>query len=145
MNEFVEVKTAELTGAALDWAVAMAVGAELRIMRNHDDTELATHPLTLMKMKQGESGVEIDHWWSPSTDWAQGGPLLDKYNVALNGGVAESERVIYATCRDVAEEQPYATAIGDTRLTAACRAIVSAKLGDVVQVPKVLLESKNGD
>ena len=136
MSEFVEANTAELVGPSLDWAVAMAEFWEADRPRDGQirkgDVYMLVGPFRLI-------GLGADMFYSPSTNWAQGGPLLDKYDVALNGGVAESERVIYATCRDVAKEQPYATAIGDTRLTAACRSIVSAKLGKVVYVPVELV------
>lgn len=147
MSKFVEVKTAELVGPALDWAVANATEA----------WEFAHEwfpTMTLDPRFIGIRNVAVDGcvWleprnpfrqdpqpFRPSTDWAQGGPLLDEYDIALNGGVADGERVIYATLRAVADDAPFATATGPTRLIALCRAIVAAKLGDVVQVPAELV------
>ena len=68
MSQFVEVKTAELTGPALDWAVAQVEG-------------VACTPHT------------IERFYRPSTDWVQGGPLLSEMKVDLTHG----ESTIYAT------------------------------------------------
>jgi hypothetical protein len=122
MSEFVEVKTAELAGFALNWFVAIAVRGEDRM----------------------PSPAQFKMWndYHPSTDWAQGGPLLDMFDIAINGGVASGERVIYATLRAVDDGDPLSTATGPTRLVAACRAIVRNDLGDVVQVHADLAERK---
>lgn len=145
MSEFVEVKTDELVGPALDWAVAKAIGYQMievppDLHGNNAGEVLA--PTGLIESGYRWPNVGRVHaaafckkW---SVDWAQGGPLLDKYDIALNGGLADGERVIYATLRAVSDNSPFATAAGPTRLIAVCRAIVAAKLGDVVQVPAEL-------
>jgi hypothetical protein len=52
------MKTSELTGAALDWAVAKCEGVLMRWERStHDEAPLE---------------------YSPSTDWAQGGPIIER-------------------------------------------------------------------
>lgn len=121
MSQFVEVKTAELVGPALDWSVAKAAGVELVEHRGIDLRVEVCHGLATN--------------YAPSANWNQGGPLLDIYDIALNGGVVDGERATYATLRAVADDAPFATSTGPTRLIAACRAIVAAKLGYVVQVP----------
>ena len=128
-----EMKTSELTGAALDWAVAkcefvvgrikMPAFAELEKVRiiiyNQDNTPEA-------------GGV----WFSPSTDWAQGGPIIErkKINLAMereNLWVAQIfaepyyRRVVY-------------TASSDNPLAAAMRCFVASKLGDEVEIPEEL-------
>lgn len=103
MADMVEVKTSDLIGPALDWAVAKAIGC--RFLRK----------------------------WS--TDWAQGGPLIDKYKVSI-GHVETRDGEFWIgsiSSRDGTAET------SDGPLVAACRAIVAAKLGDVVQVPSVLV------
>ena len=140
MSGFVEVKTAEIIGPALDWAVANATEA----------WEFAHEwfpTMTLDPRFIGISNVAVDGcvWleprnpfrqdpqpFRPSTDWGQGGPLFDKYDLWLS----EDEGACVASCpphtgRFVVD--------GGTNLIAACRAIVAAKLGDVVQVPKELI------
>ena len=120
MSEFVEVSTAELTGAALDLAMADAV-------------------MTHYQYGSGEiylpnSSGEFTRLFQPSTDWAQCGPLIEKHQVNLiarpspedwcgayieNGGV----RILQD---------------GETLLIAACRTIVASVYGETVSVPREL-------
>ena len=110
MTEFVEVKTQDLSGEALDWAVGYAV-------REHDR----------------DSRDAWRHDWlrcySPSTDWSDGGPLIDRRVTALNRSGTESW---WAHAED-------RLGLGPTALIAACRAIVASVLGDIASVPKELL------
>lgn len=129
--ELVEVSTADLIGKALDHAVAIAEGMYIH-----------TPP-----------GLKFEYWykdgrcvtsrfaWSPSTSWGDAGPLIEKESVTVGKRV---------DCRPGAKQWdafidvkfcPAAIGawFGETPLIAACRAIVSAKLGDTVQVPKELL------
>ncbi|SIR65520.1 Protein of unknown function [Aeromonas sp. RU39B] len=108
MSDFVEVKTADLTGPALDWAVAQVEG-------------VACTPHT------------IKRFYRPSTDWSQGGPLRDKYDVGIEPSVPDGRPYAYVPGRDLDGSR------GETALIAICRAIVAAKLGDVVQVPTALI------
>jgi hypothetical protein len=65
------MKTSELTGAALDLRVARALelepipGQPEGFFFWHDDTAL-------------HSG-----WFAPSTDWAHGGPIIDRERIAV--------------------------------------------------------------
>lgn len=125
MSQFVEVKTAELVGPALDWAVAMAEFWEADRPRDGQirkgDVYMLVGPFRLI-------GLGVDKFYSPSTNWAQGGPLIDECDVWLS----DDEEACVASC------PPHAGRFvvdGGTNLIAACRAIVAAKLGDVVLVP----------
>ena len=73
-----KVKTNELTGPALDWMVAKA------------DENL--HPKGDVRLLDGkvftiEAGdyERSDRWqrYSPSTGWAQGGPILDRERITI--------------------------------------------------------------
>lgn len=123
------VKTSELTGAAMDWAVAYALNGKPEFFKAFGAAMLGS----------SITGAVLAGNIYPSTSWSQCGPLLDKYDIALNGGVTDGERTIYATLRAVAGNSPFATATGPTRLVAACRAIVQSQLGDEVDVPAELL------
>jgi hypothetical protein len=58
------MKISELTGAALDWAVAKCEGVLMRWERStHDEAPLE---------------------YSPSTDWAQGGPIIEREWIDLH-------------------------------------------------------------
>lgn len=123
------VKTAELEGAALDWAVAKIEGIYLMPAMYYVTKNVC--PLT------GEWEEDI---WSPSTDWAQGGPLIDNYRPVLFpagdsgfvGYINQNPKCSYVdTSADV-------EGIHDTYLIAAMRAIVASELGNEVDVPEEL-------
>lgn len=113
----IEVKTADLIGPALDWAVAKAIGLE----------EETLDPLTW------ECTAYPSGCYNYSTDWSQGGPLIDKYIGSLYRDWTLSE-----TPTAVVEGTAHVAA-GSTYLLALCRAIVAAKLGNTVQVPAELV------
>lgn len=126
MTDMIEVKTAELVGPALDWAVAQCEGVETcwrygrELARIHD-----FHGSRLIE--------EIRPIYSPSTTWKQGGPLIDKHKVSIayhNGPGCTPMACLHDT-------HP-AFECGRTILIAACRAIVAAKLGKSVRVPRRL-------
>ena len=54
------VKTNELTGAPLDWAVAKCEGEEVRLIKGQLET------------------LWTDNGYKPSTDWSQGGPIIER-------------------------------------------------------------------
>lgn len=125
------IKTSELSGAALDWAVAQAEG-------------VAYNAKYLVQTKCDMSGaiqsVTYTSNYRPSTDWAQGGPLLDSRII----GIIHNSRI-----RPFPFDKGYQAMAGHfigpseghTILIAACRAIVAAKLGDEVEVPDELLSA----
>ena len=103
------MKTSELTGHALDWAVG-----------------------TAMKLPPP--------YWADgkcanfSTDWAQGGPIIEREGFELcriesSAFEIEWRAQIDCDCRSY----------GPTPLIAAMRCYVASKLGDEVDVPKELL------
>lgn len=123
MSEFVEAKVQELSGAALDWAVAKAEGVEISLA--------GAHPHAVVE------GRLVGNY-APSTDWSQGGPLLEKYHVDLHYPHGLPGRGWWAQAGTHSQETPIA-AIDATPLIAACRAIVASVLGPVVSVPKELI------
>ena len=128
MQQMIDVKTAELEGSALDWAVAQVEGRATRIY--------LCPVMDEYKVAATVPGGDLQSAWMPSIDWAQGGPLIDKYNIDFT--VEAKGRYLAELCCDSGE--PLTTpVIGSTHLIAACRAIVAAKLGDVVSVPTELV------
>jgi hypothetical protein len=97
------MKTNELTGAALDWAVARCEGGV-------GDNQL------------------IGAWYTPSTDWAQGGPIIEREEIAI---FLEYPKEWGATDGNYSKG-------GDTPLIAAMRCYVASKLGDEIELPKEL-------
>ena len=119
------IKTRELEGAALDWAVAKAVKAECHF----------TGDMEFWKSR---------HRFAPSSSWMFGGELVERYKLTLyqvNGPAA--------IVNDDTGEHDYngksmVSGEGDTILIAAMRAIVASELGDSVDVPDELVEKANG-
>lgn len=143
MTDMIEVKTADLIGPALDWAVAKAQGwLMVRVPTDIDGNfggEVLAPPDFSSDFKfpnRGRVGAAffLRRW---STDWAHGGPLIEKYRVNIH------HHTNFDSCQAECKDQrgsfirPVQTAY--TPLVAACRAIVAANLGDTVQVPKELL------
>lgn len=112
----IEVKTSELIGPALRYAVAVADGWDF----------------------SKEFDRMTFNGFCPDTDWAQGGPLLDKWCKSF-GMVQDPGREWYRAFA-YGEEPFQSLAGGPTILIAACRARVKAISGDTVQIPDELAE-----
>ena len=119
-----KVKTSELVGAALDWAVAKALDYKPYLV-----DQGAGPDAWMTQVPWGGMAVIGEDGWSPSTDWAQGGRLFQTYISAMN----DTGSGCWCHCGNNLGE-------GETILIAACRAIVAAKLGDTVEIPTELLE-----
>jgi hypothetical protein len=114
------MKTSELTGAALDWAVAKCEGTRL------------------------EYGLTDDERYS--TNWAQGGPIIEREQLSveplytadgLDCWVAFGHNLRYDDHGNYiqgSDNRQYAP----TPLIAAMRCFVASKLGDDVDVPEEL-------
>jgi hypothetical protein len=101
------MKVSELTGAQLDYWVARAEG--------HEVNEWCE----LLDVRE-PGGAPMDY--HPSTDWAQVGPLIEKYGMYLDVGGDWEARCMTSP----------SYARGDTPLQAICRAVVRAAFGDDV-------------
>jgi len=112
------IKTSELTGAALDWAVGYIMGEKLRIL---------------------DRQIVWPEDYSPSTDWQEGGPIIEREKC-----VATIERLNSGDFRvqmpyDRQAEMPGRYFYGQTPLEAAMRCYVASKLGDEVEIPEELI------
>lgn len=126
MTDLIEVQTSTLAGAALDWAVAQVEGIEVAIAEPHYGAD--------WRVYRPESGGK----YSPSTDWAVGGPLLNKHCTSF-GVVQDGSASRWRSFAYKAETGMSRIAGGESILIAACRAIVTLNLGDTAQVPKELI------
>ena len=115
-----KLKTSELQGAALDWAVAKCEGYPMGIW--YDEEELP--------MIRDDEVPE----WKPSINWAQGGPIIEqeKISVWARGNEWASESFV--------PNQQGLECVGPTPLIAAMRCYVASKLGDEVDMPDELME-----
>jgi len=148
MSKFVEVETAELAGPSLDWAVAKCSGMTLFTMGedwpgNYNVTIMAGDKPVLIfdlvgRMWREHQGITVP--WSPSTDWAQGGPLLERFSTLIDSYLMEAAEKDYCRCDELIFSEHYRPFYSEISLPKICRVIVAAKLGDVVQVPVELME-----
>lgn len=110
------IKTEDLNGPALDWAVAKCEG------RPWPDNAA---------IFLGEQ------YYRPSTDWAHGGPLIEKDILVVSPDPA---RGWYA--RSFGDAVEY---YGSTPLIAAMRCLVAGRLGEEIDVPDDLCRAATND
>ena len=115
------VQVSELTGSALDWAVAKC-----------------EYPEPDYEPEQWEGfvtpGCSDDGWvFTPSTNWAQGGPIIEREGIDLyQSGTWLAEK-------QTSNEPTMVSGNGDTPLVAAMRCYVASKLGDTVDLKEIYM------
>ena len=124
------MKTNELSGAALDWAVAKCEGKNGVL---HDDG------ITRCIVIAAASGV-YKGTWKPTVNWSQGGPIIERESLSLEcWRQGADENTAWAATR---YDQPaISESYGPTPLIAAMRCYVASVLGDEVEIPATLLET----
>ena len=141
----VEVKTAELIWPALDWAVAEAEGIQRFVMGNGWPgnsvvADAADKDRVIICNLIGQLVVARGGWsngWSPSTDWSQGGPLIEREGTFRIIGPKYKGTTDYVA--RLPDGLDWYEVTGPTPLIAAMRCLVASKLGNTVQVPKELV------
>jgi hypothetical protein len=110
-----KINTSELTGAALDWAVAWAENITIK------------HFSGVFYLLDGDE-------WNPTRNWAQGGPIIEREEISVDrmGGAWTAD--ITDSVGGYIEH----TESGPTPLIAAMRCYVASKLGDEVEIPEEL-------
>jgi len=108
------MKTSELIGAELDYWVAMIEG----ILQPEEWVNKALFLEKGIWSKEGQ--------YFPSTNWQQGGPLIEKYNIELQ----TSGDGLW--CASLWPPENNDLIGGETPLIAAMRCIVASKFGDEV-------------
>jgi hypothetical protein len=116
-----KVKTCELYGLDLNWAVATAEGIAVEYI-NDGITQC------LLQTQGGR--------YAPSTNWAQGGPIIEREGIDTKEGnplyfPKGNEKGDYYEPLWIAGKQH-----GQTLLIAAMRYYVASKLGDTVELPE---------
>jgi hypothetical protein len=103
------MKTSELNGIALDWAVTKCEGYDHKVTKG-------------------------DTWgaWGWATNWSQGGLIIERECIDLQYQGGETD--VWAADIFNADSMTY----GDTPLIAAMRCYVASKLGQEVKVPQEL-------
>jgi hypothetical protein len=101
------MKTNELTGHALNWAVQVALHGSCEGYAEHEY----------------------------STDWSQGGPIIEREQISIRVSTVGGEWVGFTDNGWGVE----GWSTGPTPLIAAMRCYVASKLGDEIDLPKELL------
>jgi len=131
------MKTSELQGAALDWAVAKCEGK---------DNDCEIHAGNVMYGRATSGFIQ----YRPSTDWAQGGPIIEREGVEVTKGnplyfPKGNEKGDYYEPLWIARKPqdnlpPGVRGVyekwGPTPLIAAMRCLVASKLGDDIELPR---------
>ena len=119
------MKTSDLTGDALDWAVGVVEGEQLTVRDRF--------PCVL------NAGGR----WNPSSSWSQGGPIIERGGIATETEHGDLWRAHFGRARVTFDGRAhtYHHAVGPTPLVAAMRCYVASKLGDEVDVPAILPDS----
>jgi hypothetical protein len=126
-----KIKTSELTGSALDWAVAKCEGYFETSTLPHGSLVTVSGGVCILRYRKGD-----DNKYSPSTAWDQGGPIIERefIDVAFYPGEAAWSASMDMRNDDGIAFQHFA----ETPLIAAMRCYVASKLGDEVDVPEEL-------
>ena len=120
-----KIKTADLTGPALDWAVAKAEGYDPGwLVRQLSNPNPETRAIPGF-----------------SADWSVGGPIIEREEIGIRRNAPcskgrEWEAGPSITAKGAGGRWGY----GPTPLIAAMRCLVASRLGDEVDVPEELLE-----
>lgn len=132
-----KIKTSELTGAALDWAVAYANLNGKQWEKEHYGS------MRVSKTKKLYLNSEMNFPYEPSINWSQGGPIIEREKIEVTppvpnwwGGAEDTEWM--ATSLPVVRGEA-TLETGSTPLIAAMRCYVASKVGDEVEVPDELL------
>ena len=111
-----KIKTSELYGHELNWAVAQCKGLEIYI----DDGIVCLI---------GQPFDKKYAFWTPSTDWEQAGPIIEREMISLEWTGEDWMAYIW-------HDREY---FGSTPLLAAMRCYVDHVIGDEVEVPHELV------
>ena len=130
-----KIRTQDLIGPALDWAVAKAEDNEdcrdPYVTRTRDGMETYVKVTTF-------SGYEAD--WEPSADWSQAGPIIEREKITLDYDF-DGQGLSLWTARKYAFDGTLLWAeSGDSPLIAAMRCFVQSRLGDKVEIPEELMK-----
>ena len=128
------MKTNELTRAALNWAVATAEGLPKAV-----DSSGLDEPVIVCGFEQEmlhSKHRKGQEWkaYQPSTDWAQGGPIIEREWLDVTPWPNESDEQVQWQCQQ--HDNIDCIAFGPTPLIAAMRCYVASKLGDEIEIPE---------
>lgn len=126
-----KIRTSDLIGAALDWAVAKYEG-------NH--------------ITFAPDGLPSGQWEMYSSNWSLAGPIIEREGIATreippvsgDNGCIVTRRWIAEMFR-IPGGPRRSVAYGTTPLVAAMRCYVASKLGEVVEIPEEFAQGDHHD
>lgn len=122
------MKTSELTDIALDWAVAEA-------RRRGPKKDMYAFGGIWRGWWLTEGG-EYERMPAYSTDWAQGGPIIEREELTLSH--SPYDHIFYGRSRPWCAKKKGLREHGPTPLIAAMRCYVASKMGDTIDIPTEL-------
>jgi len=133
------MKSADLIGPALDWAVRKIEGPEIKPRIAATVSNAGKHFRIVDDVRYNDRGHEYFVYYSPSTSWSQGGPIIEREKLMIEPLLVGGDW--FGNWRSVGlswEGRTHADMTGPTPLIAAMRCYVASKLGDEVDIPKEL-------
>lgn len=125
------INTQDLIGPALDWAVAHAEGYTHTIKHN------GVEYVDTSGVSYGGVGQQD---WTPSTDPAQGHPIIERDRISLQHlGPSVGWGARRPAWVPDGDGETIPAASGPTMLIAGLRCLVAARIGPTVDVPQELL------
>ena len=123
-----KIRTSELSGAALDWAVAKCEGYDCQL-----DCEVSG-PWLVPQEGYLHDEKPLSRY-SPSTLWAQGGPIIERERITWNGQCASIVKFTPNKPGSINGTYNNTTCYSPAPLIAAMRCYVASKMGDTIDVP----------
>jgi hypothetical protein len=133
-----KIKTADAKDAALDWLVAKCAWEPERVF-------LYGEPVKHVRVANRPDiahEYNLSIYYTPSTDWAQGGPIIERDGIELQCNTSALQAAAYKNanpdwfaCLKFKRADHWH---GTTPLIAAMRCYVASKLGDEVEIPEEL-------
>lgn len=130
------MKTSELEGEQLNYAVALAEGMNVK------GVLYTWNGRTKLKVQTGEAPCEYQEMtFNYAYDWSQGGEIIEREQLDV---VYRPDYSDWASCKFDRDKPKQHLQTGETPLIAAMRCYVAMKLGDEVKTPEELLDSAHG-
>lgn len=137
-----KIKTKDLIGAALDWAVATCEGYTLT---TDGINQLVEKDRRLTILGTCTTGQGIPCGYSPSSYWSQGGPIIEREKIGLDTWqrVWAAQFTFPVKHPTNAKRDPsHHRMNGPTPLVAAMRCYVASQLGEEIEMPDELVKGE---
>jgi len=146
------MKTSELTGAALDWAVAkvrdiqddrIVLQGRVQFPGEKVPRQIARVFVRWLAKEHAspQAWAFCGQRYEPSSDWVHGGPILDRerprISPTMSGGFTASKKIV-EMLDDGGFNTRWVHGTGPTILVAAMRCFVVSKHGEEIEIPAEL-------